>query len=138
MGTPNAAHGASVKIGDAASPEVFTAIDDITAGPDGGGITPAMLEARVHSQEAVIKRVTTVNYEPITFTVLYDSSDTQHALLKTSAAAGTKKNFQIVGADTGAEQMAFGAYIGVNFSKNPDGWDEMTVNLDIDGAVTFT
>ncbi len=138
MGTPNAAHGASVKIGDAASPEVFTAIAQITSGPDGGGISPNMIEARVHSQEATIRRVTNVNYEPISFTVLYDSSDTQHALLKTSAAAGTLKNFTILGADTGAELMTFSAYIGINFSKNPDGWDEMSVNLEIDGAVAFT
>ncbi|GEM_PF-5126197 len=138
MGTPSAAHGAQVQIGNGASAEVFTAIGQITSGPDGGGISPNMITARVHSQVAEVKAVTNVNYEDITFTVLYDSGDTQHALLVTSAAAMTRKNFKIIGSDTGAEQMAFAAYIGLNFSKNPDGWDEMSVTLMIDGAVTFS
>lgn len=138
MGTPKAAHGALIKIGDAASPEVFTTIDDVISGPDGGGITPNIIRAFPHSATAEIKAVTHVTYEPISFSVLYDSSDTQHAALITAAAAKTKKNFQIVGTDAGAEQMAFGAYIGMNWSKNPDGWDEMSVTLEIDGAVTLT
>ncbi|HQY23183.1 MAG TPA: hypothetical protein PK389_05485 [Gammaproteobacteria bacterium] len=138
MGTPAAAHGALIKIGNGASSETFATIDDVTAGPDGGGLSTTMLTARVHSQASEVKRVSGTTTEPISFTVLYDSADTQHALIKTNAAAKTRTNFQIVGADFGAEQMAFAAYIGYNFSKNPDGWDEMSVTLEIDGDVTFT
>lgn len=138
MGTPSEAHGTKVQIGSGGSSETFNDITEISAGPDGGGMSPNILKATVHSQEGEIKRATHLMYEPISFTVLYDSDDTQHQKVVTNAAAKTKTNFKIIGNDNGAQQSAFAAFIGVNFSKNPDGWDEMSVTLEIDGEVTFT
>ncbi len=138
MAQANSAHGAKVQIGNGGSAETFADIDNITSGPDGGGIEPSIITAKVHSQQNDIKRATGVTYTPVTFTVLYDSSDTQHAALVAAAAANTLKNFKIIKQDAGAEQLAFSAYVGVDFSDNPDGWVEMSVNLEIHDDVTFT
>lgn len=131
-----AAHGALIKIGNGASTETFAEIANVTGGPSGAGITQNIIEARTHDSEAVHKAQTYVNYDPVTFTIAYDSSDTEHAQLRTDAAAGTLRNFQIVLTDTGAEQLAFAAYISINFSSEVDGWNEASVTLEIDGTVT--
>ena len=138
MGTPNAAHGAKIRLSDMASTPAYTDIDDISSGPDGGGITPNIIKAFVHSQAAELKRATYVMFEPVTFTVLYDSTDAQHLALVAGAKDRTLLDFHIIDVDAGAEQMAFSAYVGVNFSKNPDGWSEASFTLEIYNGVTFT
>lgn len=134
----SSAHGAKVEIGDGASAEVFTEIKLITSGPDGGGIEPKIITATVHSQKGDLKRATGVTYNPFTFTVLYDSSNTEHAALRDAATLNTLKNFKITKKDKGEEVVTFAAYVGVDFADNPDGWSEMSVTLEPEDGATFS
>lgn len=133
-----AAHGCQIKRGNGASSETFTVIPSVTSGPNGGGATQNIITARTHDSEAIHKKQTYVDYQPVTFTVAYDSSNAVHAGLVSDMAAGTLRNFQIVSTDTGAEQAAFSAFVSVDFSREVDGWNEASITLDIDGAVTFS
>jgi hypothetical protein len=136
--TPTSAHGTVIALSDGASTPVFTTISHVSAGPDGGGVSQNIIKAFVHSQAGEIKRATYTMTEPVTFTVLYDSGDTTHATLYTAARAKTLKTFKITGNDTGAEVLLFSAFININFAKNPDGFNEASVTLEIDGDVTVS
>jgi len=133
-----AAHGVVIKVGDGASPEVFTAIDAVHNGPNGPGFTPQMITARHHGSDDSFMKVSTVDKAPVTFDIYYDSADTQHAALITAAKNGTKKNFEMILTDTGAEKYAFGAFVQATFSGQVDGFNVMSIQLSIDGAITVT
>lgn len=138
MSNPAAAHGTQLKLGDGATPEVFTNIDCIFEGPTGGGFAPQFIEARHHGTEDIIRRVSIVDKPAISFRAYYDSNDVQHAALVTAAKNGTKKNFKLVLTDDGAEQFAFGAYVSVSFESPVDGFQTVSVTLAVDGAVANT
>jgi hypothetical protein len=136
MSNPQAAHGTQLKLGDGATPEVFTNIDCIFEGPTGGGFAPQFIEARHHGTEDIIRRVSIVDKPALNFRAYYDSSDTQHGALVTAAKNGTKKNFKLVLTDAGAEEFTFGAYVSVSFESPVDGFQTISVTLAVDGAVT--
>lgn len=133
-----AAQGAVVKIGNAASPEVFTAIEGIFDGPQDFGFTPNIIEARHHSSTATFRKVTNVDAGAPSFSIYFDSTNTQHALLETSAKNKTRKNFQVIFTDAGAEQHAFGGYIDFKIGAPVDGFNTARIVITIDGDVTIT
>lgn len=133
------AHGAAVKIGDAASPEVFNAIEGVFNGPVGGGWTPRMAEALHHSRTTVLKRATVLDTGDVTFSIYYDSSDVYHAQLRDAAKNKTLTNFQVVFTDAGDEQYAFGAYVAFNVEDtDPEGWNVRNISLSIYSDITVT
>jgi len=133
---PTAAYGVDIELGDGASPEVFTAIEMITEGPDGPSIDPRIISALHHDSLDEVVRVTGTTKSPVTFGVLFDSSNTQHAALVTAANAGTRKNFRVKINEEGKQQLSFAAYIGVKWSEPREGFNTLSVTLTIDGAVS--
>lgn len=133
-----AAHGVVIKLGDGATPEVFTAIDGVHNGPNGPGFAPQMISARHHGSDDTFMKVSTVEKTPVTFDIYYDSNDTVHGALITAAKAGTRKNFEMTLLDTGAEKYAFGAYIQASFTGQVDGFNTYSIQLNIDGAITVS
>lgn len=133
-----AAHGCQVKVGDGASSEVFTAVEGITSGPSGPGWTTNMLEARIHSSDSPVRKVSSLTTEPVTFTILYDSTNTQHIRLRTLTTTKARGNFQVLLTDTGAEQYAFAAYVSLSLSSEVDGFNTASVTLNIDGDITVS
>lgn len=133
-----AAHGVVIKLGNGASPEVFTAIDGVHNGPNGPGFQPAMISARHHGSNDTFMKVSTVDKTPVTFDVYYDSGDTNHAALITAAKGGDKKNFEMTLTDTGAEKYAFGAYVQASYTGQVDGFNIYSIQLSIDGAITIS
>lgn len=129
-----AAHGAAVKIGDGATSETFNDIASISSGPDGPALLPQIIQSFTHDATNPTKKVSFVDIGPITFTVDYDSDDTQHALLVTNASNKTLTNFQMVLADTGAEQIDFEAAIEVSWSAPVDGFNQLNVTLTVTGG----
>lgn len=133
-----AAHGVVIKIGNGATPEVFTTIDGVHNGPNGPGFAPQMISARHHGSNDTFMKVSTVDKTPVTFDIYYDSADTQHGLLVTAAKNGTKANFEMLLTDTGAEKYAFGAYVQASYTGQVDGFNIYSIQLSIDGAITIT
>lgn len=133
-----AAHGCQIKIGDGASPEVFTVIDGVHNGPNGPGFDPQVIEGKHHGSSSIYQKVTTVKKSPVSFSIFYDSGDTQHAALITAANNKTRKNFKQILTDTGAEQYAFAAYVGAQFKGEVDGFNVYDITLNIDGAITIS
>jgi len=133
-----AAHGAVIKMGNAASPEVFTAINGVHNGPSGPGFEPQMIEQRHHGSNDPVQKPTIVKKTPVTFDILYDSTDTTHAALITAAKNQTRKNFQEILTDQGAEQYAYAAYVGASLKAEVEGFNVYSITLSIDGAITIT
>lgn len=130
-----AAHGAEIKIGNGSSPETFAAIKGVFNGPNGPAWDTQMIEARHHGSDVTFKKPTYINTGAVSFSVYYDSTDTQHQLLLTNAAAMTSTNFQMVITDPGAEEYHFAAYIGMTYRGDVEGWNVYDVTLNIDGDV---
>ena len=131
-----AAHGVVIKLGDGATPEVFTAIDGVHNGPNGPGFAPQMISARHHGSNDTFMKVSTVDKTPVSFDVYYDSGDTVHGALVTAAKNGTRKNFEMVITDSGAEKYTFGAYVQASYTGQVDGFNVYSIQLNIDGAIT--
>ena len=138
MTTPQAAHGTELKIGDGATPEVFTAIGCIFEGPSGGGFAPQFIEGRHHGSVDIVRRVSIVDKPAINFRAYYDSTDAQHSALVTAAKDGEKLNVRYVFTDTGAQEAAFGAYVSVAFESPVDGFQTISVTLAVDGEIVLS
>lgn len=138
MTTPQAAHGTQLKVGDGATPEVFTAIGCIFEGPAGGGFAPQFIEGRHHGSVDIVRRVSIVDKPAINFRAYYDSSDTQHSALVTAAKDGEKLNFKYEFTDTGAQIASFGAYVSVAFESPVDGFQTISVTLAVDGEIVLS
>lgn len=133
-----AAHGAQIKIGSGTSPETFTAIKGVHNGPNGPSWDTNVIEARHHGSNVTFKKPTYVNTGSVTFSVYYDSTDTQHQQLLTDAAAMAKRNFKVIINDPGDEEYHFAAFIGLTFRGDVDGWNVYDVTLNIDGDITVS
>lgn len=133
-----AAHGVDIKIGDGATSETFSEIDGVHNGPSGPGFEPQMIEGRHHGSTSTVRKASYVSVPPITFSIYYDSNDTNHLAIVAAAKAKTRKNFQMVLTDTGVEQYAFSAYIGVVYKGEVEGFNVYDVTLNIDGDITIT
>lgn len=136
--TASAAHGVKIKIGDGASPEVFTEIPGVHNGPSGPSFEPQMIEQRHHGSVDPVQKPTIVKKAPVTFDILYDSSDTQHAALITAAKDLTRENFKMELQDAGAEIYAFGAYVQATFKGEVEGFNVYSISLNVDGAITIS
>jgi hypothetical protein len=135
MGSPAEAHGTVIKVGDGATPEVFSPIACVFDGPTGGGFTPQFIEARHHGSDDIIRRVSIVDKPAINFRVYFDSTDAQHMALLEAAKDGQKLNFQYVQTDFGAQEFHFAAYPSVTFESPVDGFQTMGVTLAVDGPI---
>jgi hypothetical protein len=136
--TPTSGQGNAIKLGNGASPEVFTDIEGVFNGPTGPGFQQSMLELRHHSSTSTVKKPTTVNVTPCSFSIAYDSTNTNHTALETASKNKTKKNFKVVFTDAGAAQYAFSAYVDFQPQGPVEGWNEAAVTLHVDGDITIT
>ena len=138
---PKAAYGTALKIGDAGSPtETFT---EILGARDIQGPTydMEMIDITNHGGSTNYREwvPSFLSAGEVTATILYDSADTQHALLFTNFAARTLTNWQLVLTDTGAEQHAFSGYIkSLGVGAPLDDAVTLALTVMITGAVTRT
>lgn len=131
-----AAAAADVTAGGTNGTAVYTEIPGVFNGPNGPSLDPEVIERKVHSQTARIRKPTGVNIGAVTFDITWDSSNTQHALLYTNARAQTKTDFREAIQETGEQVMQYSAYIGLNFSAPPEDLTVVSVTLNIDGDIT--
>lgn len=143
MAAATSSHGAQLKLGDAASPEVFTTIAGVRdiAGLSYGNDTT---EVTAHDSGSRWRQfIDTLRKESnITFELVFDSTDATHdetTGLLAKAEAGGLHNFQLILTDTGDMQAAFAAVVSDLTWKAPvEGFNAADLSLQVSGAITIT
>jgi len=130
------AQGTVLKIGNGASPEVFTAISEIKnfTGPGGAA---AVIDVTDLSSLAKEKRMGLADEGQLSFVLHYIPSDTQHAALRAAKAGRVETNFQIEFTDAAPSTVwSFSGFV-TNFSVSGsvDGVIEGNVTIEITGAI---
>lgn len=128
-----------IKMGNGASPEVFTLIPE-AKDIDGPEITPEFADF-THQQSSGgfrERKPTFKSSGTVTFRCNSVEGDTQQVALIAAANANppTKKNFQLLYPD--GEEIAFSAYVGVKWTAPMGGPKELAVTLNLEGALTDT
>jgi hypothetical protein len=121
----------TLKLGDAASPEVFTAvaqITDVTAPTK----TLNVLTQHFLGSDLPTKTPTNFDYGTASFEVTWDPDNTQHTALLTARDAKTLKNFQIAAATATADILAFSAYVTEVNSGNVTQGGEMKGSITLE------
>jgi predicted secreted protein len=106
------AKGTVLKIGNGASPEVFTAIAEVQniVGP---GYSQASVEVTSHDSPSFFAEFIAGKREAgeVTIDGNYLPGNTQHTQLRTDLESGNLRNFQLVRSDTGLETVALSGYV---------------------------
>lgn len=100
----------TLEIGDAASPEAFTAVGQITD-VTAPAKTLNVLTQHFIGSDTPTKTPTNFDFGTASFEVEFDPDDTQHGALATARDAKTLKNFQISVATATADILAFSGYV---------------------------
>jgi predicted secreted protein len=131
------AQGMQIKIGNGASPEVFTAISEIKTFSGPGG-SATVIDVTDLSSSAKEKRLGLADEGQLSFTINYIPTNTQHDLLRTNRDARTLTNFKLVFTDDSpATNWSFAAYVqGFSVSGAVDGVVEANITLEITGSIT--
>lgn len=131
------AQGMLIKIGNGASPQVFTTISEIKtfSGPTGSA---AVIDVTDLSSTAKEKRMGLADEGQLSFTINYIPDNTQHALLRTQRASREETNFKMVFTDDSpSTTWSFSAFVtGFAVSGAVDNVVEATVTLEITGSIT--
>lgn len=102
--------GTSLKIGDAASPEVFTAIPQIVS-IDGPSASNEEIDVTNLSSTAREFIAAIPDYGELNCEVEWDERNTVHAGLRTKFNAGTTHNFQLVDAGSPQKTASFSGFV---------------------------
>lgn len=131
------AQGTLLKMGNGATPEVFTTIPDceaITYGP------PQPDEVDVTSQSSPAGNRESIagllGKGSVSTKVFYDPAEAQHVALR--GAHGTYVNFQIAFKGTPAETVTFYALVKISLDNPVDKAREMGVDLSISGLPVWS
>ena len=128
--------GMTLKIGDAASPEVFTTIAEVKSFQGPGG-QAQVIDVTDLSSTRREKRMGIPDEGQLSFEINYIPANTQHALLRTRRAARTLTNFQLVFTDSPVTTWDFSAYVlSFQTSGGVDGVVSASVTLEITGEIT--
>lgn len=131
------AQGMLIKIGNGASPQVFTTISEIKtfSGPTGSA---AVIDVTDLSSTAKEKRMGLADEGQLSFTINYIPDNTQHALLRTRRASREETDFKMVFTDDSpSTTWSFSAFVtGFAVSGAVDNVVEATVTLEITGSIT--
>lgn len=128
--------GCSLNLGDAASPETYAAIANLTSfqGPSG---SRQVIDATTLASTGKEKDVGIPDYGQVTFEFNFSAADTVLVDVWDNFVAGTLHNFRILFSDSPQTQFDMAAYV-LNFSFNA-GLDDIvrgSVTLEISGTVT--
>lgn len=130
--------GVTLKIGDGASPEVFTAISEIIdfTGPGGQA---AVIDVTSLDSTAREKRMGLPDEGQFTFNGILLPDDTGQSALRTARTGRTLKNFKLTLTDSPATTLSFSAYVlGFENSGGVDDVLRLSVTLEITGPVTWS
>lgn len=126
-----ASHGCTITINGSSLEGIFN-------GPNGPGFRPNVVEARHHSTEATIRKVSYVDTTPCSFSIYYDSTQSAHGALRDAAANGTAVSVVQTLTDTGGEVYTYSALVDFAAAAPVDGYNTADVTLSVDGDITIT
>jgi predicted secreted protein len=127
---------ATIRVGDGASPQVWTDIGCITdfQGPNG---SRQVIDTTCLSDSGRTKNVGIPNYGQVSLKMVHDASDTEQVALWNSFKGGTKKTYRIIIPDSPEDYIEFQAYcLNYSFQAAVDEVIRSSASLEIDGAVT--
>ena len=130
--------GTTIGIGDAASPEVYTTISQVTnmSGPDGSASEIDVTNLSSTAKEFILGLK---DEGSIQLDIVWDERDTQHALLRTRFGSGASGNYQIKDAGSPEALYTFPAFVqGLSMSMGVDEVQRASVNLRISSAIVVT
>ncbi len=136
--SPVLAKGTKIKVGDAASPEVFTTITGVME-VNVPNPTVDSKETTDHDSTARSRTYEAGLIEPgdLSFLYKYDKDNTQHTALETDRDAGTAKNYQTELQTSPVEVNIFSAFVtSVEPETEIDGFIMKRANLKLSGAIT--
>lgn len=130
------AQGTLLKIGNGASPQVYTTITEIKTFTGPGG-SASVIDVTDLSSTAKEKRMGLMDEGQLSFTINYVPNDTQHAQLRTDRSNRTLRSFQIVFNDgSPASTWTFTGYVlSFAVSGAVDAVIEANVTLEISGSI---
>jgi len=132
-------NGTTFKVGDAASPEVFTTIGEMVE-LDGLGKTNPLVDVTSFDSTAKEYIAGLADGDEITVECIYLPANTQQQALVTHVDNGTNVNIQVLITDgTTPKTYAFAA-IALSWKINPNSEDKNMINftLKITGAITVS
>lgn len=128
-------YGTILKVGDGASPEVFTAIAALTRIKIPGQETNAIDVSHLTTADSRRRMIPgMITLGKCSFSGLYIPGNTTHAGLKTRQQAGTISNYQIVLSDEADSVVEFEAFV----SKFEPGEAALDAMVPFEGELTLT
>jgi len=133
-----ASQGMTLKVGDAASPELYTTITQISdlSGPDGSAGEIDVTDLSSTAKE--FKRGLTDNGS-VSATMMFIPANTQHAQLRADFNSATEvaRNYRITFTDSPMTTWTFSAYVSsLSVSNSLDSSTTASLGLRIKGAIT--
>jgi hypothetical protein len=130
--------GVTLSVGDAASPEVYTSIAEITeiTGPDGSASEIDVTDLSSSAKE--FKRGLPDNGS-VSFTIMYIPTNTQHAQLRSDFNSATEqaRNYRLTFTDSPVTTWTFNAYVSTfSISNAIDGSLTANVAIRVKGTIT--
>jgi len=131
------AQGTLIKIGNGASPEVFSSIPEIKTFSGPGG-SASIIDVTDLSSTGKEKRMGLADEGQLSFTINYIPDNTQHTLLRTRRASREETDFKMVFTDDSpSTTWSFSAFVtGFAVSGAVDNVVEANVTLEITGSIT--
>lgn len=130
--------GTILSIGNGATPEVFTSVGE-SKDIDGASVTNSWLDATHNeSPEGYVEEIPGLkNKKQVTFRMNYCSTDTQQQTLITAAEDQTLHNFELQENDASGRKLSFAAYVEYDITRPTAGIRELSITLNIPGALTW-
>lgn len=128
--------GMTIGVSDAASPEVYTTIANVSSISGPGG-SASEIDVTDLSSTAKEFRLGLQDEGEVTLEIQYVPANTQHALLRSLRAAGTSRNFRITFTDSPQTTWTFLAFVkSFPVNNSVDGVTTVSVALRVSGAIT--
>lgn len=134
------ANGTLLKVGDGASPEVFTTVPEVTR-LSGPSIRFDLLDVTSHDTVGFFREYIPglADGDKIAATVNWRPSNTIHKNIRIDAYARTNRNFKVVFPDTSDNTVACSTYVESQMPKADIGTVlGMDISLKITGQPTWT
>lgn len=125
----------TIALGDGASPEVFTEIQEVQS-LDGPGGQAAEIDVTDLSSTSKEYRLGLQEEGDITMDIMYIPGDTQHAAIRALRASGALNNFRISFTDSPTTTWTFAGLVkGFSISNSVDDVNRATVTLKVSGSI---
>jgi hypothetical protein len=130
--------GTTIGLGDAASPELYPAIPQVTnlSGPDGSASEIDVTNLSSTAKEFILGLK---DEGSISMDIIWDERLASHASLRSLFASGASNNFRISDAGSPIKNYTFPAFVStLSMSSGVDEVQRASVNLRISSAIVIT